>query len=78
MCLVNGAEGIGTGWSTFIPQHDPRLVVKNIRHIMQGEEIEEMHPWYKGYTGTIEPLERSMNLVTKYLVKGHYEIEDDD
>ena len=35
-CLVNGAEGIGTGWATFIPQHDPRLIVKNIRNIMQG------------------------------------------
>lgn len=77
-CLVNGAEGIGTGWSTFIPQHDPRLIVQNIRNIMQGEEFEEMHPWYKGYTGSIEPVERSMGNVTKYLVKGRYEIEDDD
>lgn len=23
MCLVNGAEGIGTGWSTYISNYDP-------------------------------------------------------
>lgn len=55
MSLINGAEGIGTGWSTSIPQHDPRLVIKNIRHLMNGQKIEPMHPWYKGYKGTIEP-----------------------
>jgi DNA topoisomerase-2 len=49
MALVNGAEGIGTGWSTFIPQHNPRDVVKNIRRLMNGQPYEIMHPWYKGY-----------------------------
>ena len=24
MVLVNGAEGIGTGWSTFLPNYNPR------------------------------------------------------
>lgn len=24
MTLVNGSEGIGTGWSTYIPCHNPR------------------------------------------------------
>ena len=23
MVLVNGSEGIGTGWSTYIPNHNP-------------------------------------------------------
>lgn len=53
MSLVNGAEGIGTGWSTFIPQHNPRDVVKNIRRLMAGQPYEIMHPWYKGYQGEI-------------------------
>ena len=34
LSLVNGAEGIGTGWSTFIPQHNPRDIVDNIRRLM--------------------------------------------
>ena len=57
MSLVNGAEGIGTGWSTFIPQHDPRQIIRNIRNLMAEKELEAMHPWYKGFSGTIEPVE---------------------
>ena len=53
LALINGAEGIGTGWSTFIPQHSPRSVVENIRRIMRGEPYQTMRPWYKGYTGDI-------------------------
>ena len=37
MALVNGAAGIGTGWSTFLPQHNPRDVVKNIKRLMRGQ-----------------------------------------
>jgi DNA topoisomerase-2 len=29
--LVNGAEGIGTGWSTFIPNYNPCDIVANLR-----------------------------------------------
>lgn len=36
MALVNGADGIGTGWSTFIPCHNPRDVVENIRNLMNN------------------------------------------
>jgi DNA topoisomerase II len=68
--LVNGAEGIGTGWSTFIPQHDPRAIVDNIRRMMAGSELQRLAPWYKGYFGTIEPLEGG-----RYQVTGTYEVE---
>ena len=32
MVLINGAEGIGTGWSTSIPNYSPRNIVSNIRY----------------------------------------------
>lgn len=35
--LVNGAEGIGTGWSTKIPNYNPREIVENIRRLIRGE-----------------------------------------
>ena len=57
MILVNGAEGIGTGWSTNIPSFNPLDIVKNIRHLMENEELEEMHPWYRGWSGTLEQIE---------------------
>lgn len=32
MVLVNGADGIGTGWSTSIPNYSPQSIVDNIRY----------------------------------------------
>lgn len=53
MVLVNGAEGIGTGWSTNIPNYNPREIIQNLRRKIKGEEMEEMHPNYFGYQGSI-------------------------
>jgi DNA topoisomerase II len=39
---------------------------------MNDEEIIPMHPWYKGYTGSIEEAEG------KHIVRGVYEVTDDD
>lgn len=36
MVLVNGAEGIGTGWSTKIPNYDIREIVKNLQRMIDG------------------------------------------
>ncbi|XP_011381397.1 DNA topoisomerase 2-alpha [Pteropus vampyrus] len=56
MVLINGAEGIGTGWSCKIPNFDIREVVNNIRLLMDGEEPLPMLPSYKNFKGTIEEL----------------------
>ena len=51
MALVNGADGIGTGWSTSIPNFNPREVVDIVkRFISEGvdTQCEEPEPWYKG------------------------------
>ena len=72
LSLVNGADGIGTGWSTNIPQYDHRAIIQNIHRLMNDEEIIPMHPWYKGYTGSIEQAEG------KHIVTGVYEVTDDD
>ncbi|XP_006214340.1 DNA topoisomerase 2-alpha [Vicugna pacos] len=56
MVLINGAEGIGTGWSCKIPNFDVREVVNNIRLLMDGAEPLPMLPSYKNFKGTIEEL----------------------
>lgn len=38
MVLVNGAEGIGTGWSTKIPNYDIREIVANLKRMLEGDE----------------------------------------
>ncbi|WFD27084.1 DNA topoisomerase (ATP-hydrolyzing) [Malassezia nana] len=52
--LLNGADGIGTGWSTFVPNYNPRDIVANLRRRMVGEEYVPMIPWYRGFSGVIE------------------------
>ena len=53
MVLVNGAEGIGTGWSSSVPNYNPREIVANLRRLMADEPQQPMHPWYRGYTGQV-------------------------
>eukprot|EP00406_Dinophysis_acuminata_P068073 CAMPEP_0179291200 /NCGR_PEP_ID=MMETSP0797-20121207/42215_1 /TAXON_ID=47934 /ORGANISM="Dinophysis acuminata, Strain DAEP01" /LENGTH=492 /DNA_ID=CAMNT_0021000269 /DNA_START=36 /DNA_END=1511 /DNA_ORIENTATION=- len=54
MVLINGIDGIGTGWSTSVPNFDPYGVIRNCRRYIKGEELEAMLPWYAGFRGTIE------------------------
>ncbi|KAI1177478.1 DNA topoisomerase [Nemania sp. FL0916] len=59
--LVNGADGIGTGWSTSIPNYHPSDIIKNIKRRMgrlDGDEekpFETMTPWFRGWKGNAEP-----------------------
>ncbi|MEQ2203426.1 hypothetical protein XENOCAPTIV_029898 [Xenoophorus captivus] len=38
MVLVNGAEGIGTGWACKIPNYDPREIVNNINRMLNHQD----------------------------------------
>ena len=53
MVLVNGAEGIGTGWSTSVPCYNPRDIVANMVLLLQQKEMVPMVPWYKNFKGRI-------------------------
>ncbi|KAL1801636.1 hypothetical protein ACET3X_001978 [Alternaria dauci] len=54
--LINGSSGIGTGWSSEIPNFNPMDIIENIRRRMAPgatkEDMTPMVPWYKGFTGT--------------------------
>ncbi len=54
LVLLNGAEGIGTGWSTFIPNYSPREVVANLRALLAGGAQTPLQPCYAGFKGTIQ------------------------
>lgn len=53
MVLINGADGIGMGWSTTIPCYNPEDVCKNLLLMLDGKEPEPMHPWYRGWEGEL-------------------------
>lgn len=53
--LINGADGIGTGWSTNVPSYDARDVIDNLRCLLRGHSLRDMTPAYRGFTGSVEP-----------------------
>jgi DNA topoisomerase-2 len=54
MILVNGAEGIGTGFSCYVPPYDVEIVKHNIRCILDQVPTAPMVPHFKGFKGTIK------------------------
>jgi DNA topoisomerase-2 len=51
--LVNGTEGIGTGFSSYIPPFNPDDICKNIRRVIAGENVIPMKPWFDKFTGRV-------------------------
>lgn len=77
MVLVNGAKGIGTGFSTDVLCYDTQEVINAIKCKLNGEglignEKVNMKPYYRGFKGEINQVND-----TKYLIKGCYEIIGD-
>ena len=59
MVLVNGADGIGTGWSSNIPNYNPEEIVDNLKRRMAGsskDDMQAMKPWFRGWSGEVEDL----------------------
>ena len=40
--LVNGADGIGTGWMTKIPNYNPREIIDNLIRMMDDSDPKPM------------------------------------
>ena len=68
--LINGTEGIGTGFSSSIPSFNPEDVKQNILSVLKGESIKKMEPWYKNFKGTIvEDIEKEHTWIATGLWK---------
>ena len=80
MVLVNGGEGIGTGWSTSIPNYNPADLCEALTTLLDSSSAdgeledfegiknrlsERLHPWYRGFTGKVEQI-----AADKYRVSG--------
>ena len=70
MVLINGSEGIGTGFSSKIPRYNPNDLAKYIKKKLNGVTNENnvtIQPWYRGFKGHIEKVSD-----TSYMSKGTY------
>mmetsp|Transcript_105965 Transcript_105965/g.300039 ORF Transcript_105965/g.300039 Transcript_105965/m.300039 type:complete len:1364 (+) Transcript_105965:2-4093(+) len=54
LILVNGAQGIGTGWSTDCPRYDALEVADALERLILGERVPRLLPAYRGFKGRIE------------------------
>lgn len=73
MILVNGTEGIGTGYSSSVEPCNPRDIYANLKRIIAGEKPKAMKPWYRHFTGTIEKIDKN-----DFISRAKYEIINDD
>ncbi|CAH8664527.1 unnamed protein product [Heterobilharzia americana] len=73
MVLVNGADGIGTGYATHILNYNVLEIVSNLYLMLDGEEPQRMLPNFRGFTGTIEDLGSN-----RYVCYGEIAVLDDD
>jgi DNA topoisomerase-2 len=69
MLLINGARGIGTGYSTYIPSYNPTVIRSLLlRWLKTGEDMRTFHltPWYRGFKGTILPRDDGYDVTADY------------
>ena len=71
LVLINGSTGIGTGWSSEIPQFNPLDILNNIRRLMLSQEVVPMIPWYRGFTGSVRRI-----AANQWMTKGKYRVVD--
>lgn len=64
MVLVNGAFGIATGWSCFVPNYNPEEVIRVCEQMARGETDISfgLVPWYQNYDGEIRMDESEDNV----------------
>jgi DNA topoisomerase II len=69
LLLINGCVGIGTGFSTNIPQYNPLDVLDSLRRRLKGEiptltDI-PLKPWWYGFKGPVLPADSEGSWITK-------------
>jgi DNA topoisomerase-2 len=72
MILVNGARGIGSGYSTYIPPHNPKDILGILRNLLEGKPLSSTKPWFNGFKGSVD-----LVVDEQYINRGRYEILDD-
>ena len=53
MVLVNGTEGIGTGFSCYVPPFNPKDIKENILNFLNKKSFNRMKPWFRGFKGKV-------------------------
>jgi len=73
LILINGSEGIGTGFSTKIPSFNPSDLQDCLEKLIEDPKtvLPKLKPWYRNFTGYIEKSEEN-----KWISYGLYKIDN--
>ena len=75
LIAINGSVGIGTGYSTNIPPHNPQDIITLLRHRLNGNietlENRPLDPWWWGFKGKTSRFDENT-----WITKGIYEFDD--
>ena len=76
MALVNGVNGIGTGFSCSIPPFNIEVILTYLRRMLKDEPLDDIEfiPYYEGFKGEVLKTKDE----GKFLIKGVYEKINDD
>jgi len=69
MILVNGTEGIGTGWSTDVPKYNPKELIKYIGCKLKKQKTPIIEPYYNKFSGTISYDEENGRWSSRGIIK---------
>lgn len=60
MVLVNGSKGIGTGWSSTVPNFNPNDIIDWLIARINNKDVDdiELIPWYAGFKGNIKLIDK--------------------
>ena len=76
LLAINGSIGIGTGYSTNIPPHNPNDVVCLLRHRLEGsmESLagHPLDPWWFGFKGVTQRVDDQT-----WMTRGLYTLDDE-
>jgi DNA topoisomerase-2 len=74
LVLLNGAKGIGTGFSTSIPSYNPLDIGRCILSLLEKRDVEakfkEPEPWWRGFEGTV----KKAGATGGWLIRGEVEL----
>jgi len=59
--LINGTDGIATGFRTFIPSYNPIDIIEWLKNKLQNKELKNLVPWYHDFKGIIK-IEKNNNV----------------
>lgn len=74
LVLLNGAEGMGTGHSTYILCYNPDDVRAAVGKLLDGKRLKRhsLTPWWRGFRGTVTRDQETGQV----LIEGAYEVRD--